>query len=182
MSFSRLAIVVAVLALGASSQAQVVTKPGEVLRTSAVIQQIDYTSRIISYRTTDGKDDTMWAPPSLARFSELKVGDRMNLTYYESTAYEVRKPGAPPIVPSDKTSLTPTPGALPGGTIARQATASVIVKAVDPGVPSITVTTADNRTITRKVAQKSYLDGVKPGDRIDITYTEAVLASFERAK
>ena len=56
------------------------------------------------------------------------------------------------------------------------------MKAVDPAIPSITVATSDGRTITRKVDQKSYLDGVKPGDKIDITYTEAVLVAVERPK
>ena len=36
--------------------------------------------------------------------------------------------------------------------------------------------------MTRKVEDKSHLQGVKAGDKIDITYTEALLASVERAK
>jgi hypothetical protein len=44
------------------------------------------------------------------------------------------------------------------------------------------VTTSDGRTVTRKVDKKSNLEGVKPGDKIDITYTEALLTSVERAK
>ena len=55
----------------------------------------------------------------------------------------------------------------------------MIVKSVDPAVPSITVTTGDGQTVTAQVADKANLEGVAPGDRIDITYTEAVLASVE---
>ena len=56
------------------------------------------------------------------------------------------------------------------------------VKAVDPAVPSITVTTDDGRTVSRKVEDKKNIEGVKPGDKIDITYTQALLTSVEPAK
>ena len=59
---------------------------------------------------------------------------------------------------------------------------SVTVKSIDPSVPSITVTGPRGNTIVRKVEQKSALDGVKPGDTIDITVTEAIIASVEPAK
>jgi Cu/Ag efflux protein CusF len=58
----------------------------------------------------------------------------------------------------------------------------VTVKAVDMNAPSITVTTQDGRTMTRKIEDKKNLEGVKPGDRIDITYTQAVVVSAEAAK
>ena len=48
--------------------------------------------------------------------------------------------------------------------------------------PSITVTTPDGRTVTRKVEDKKNLEGVNVGDMIDVTYTRAVLLSIERAQ
>lgn len=66
--------------------------------------------------------------------------------------------------------------------MARQTVQTVTVKSVDMSVPSITVTTADGRTVTRKVEKKSNLEGVKAGDKIDITYTEALLTSVDRPK
>ena len=62
----------------------------------------------------------------------------------------------------------------PGGAIAAQETKTVTVKSVDMNVPSVTVT-ADGRTLTRKVGDKKTLAGVKPGDQIDITYTQGLL-------
>ena len=70
----------------------------------------------------------------------------------------------------------------PGGGIGKQQTTTVTVKAVDMNVPSITVATADGRTLTRKIADKKNLEGVKAGDQIDITYTQAVVVSAEAAK
>src|SRR5262249_56058821 len=70
----------------------------------------------------------------------------------------------------------------PGAGIAARQTRTVTVKAVDPGVPSITVETADGRTITRKIEDKKNIEGVKVGDRIDITYTQALVIAAEPAK
>jgi len=74
---------------------------------------------------------------------------------------------------------TPT---TPGGAIATQQTRTVTVKAVDAKAPSITVTTADGRTITRKVEDAKNLANVAVGDRIDITYSQAVAVTVEPAK
>jgi hypothetical protein len=61
-------------------------------------------------------------------------------------------------------------------------TTTVSVKAIDPSVPSITVTTADGRTVTRKIENKKNLEGIKVGDKLDITYTQSVMLSAETAK
>ena len=119
--------------------------------------------------------------PDVTRFDQLKVGDTIKATYYESLVFEVRKPGAASTAPG----ATVAGGRLkdvPGGALGTQQTTTVTVKAVDMNVPSITVETADGRTLTRKIAEKKNLEGVKAGDRIDITYTQAVVVSAEPGK
>ena len=63
-----------------------------------------------------------------------------------------------------------------------QQTTTVEVLAIDQKLPSITVKTADGRTVTRKVEERKNLEGVKVGDKIDITYTQAALMSVEPVK
>lgn len=162
-----------------SAQAPV-TKTGEQIKVTATIQQIDSTNRLITFKGADGKEDTVWAGPEVRRFNELKVGDKVTFNYYESTVYTIRKPGDPALPTGGSAAITPGSGKLPGGTIAAQATQTVTVKAVDPSAGSITVTTPAGRTVTRKVDKKEQLNGVKVGDKIDIVYTEAVVASVER--
>ena len=95
--------------------------------------------------------------------------------------FELRKPG---------TASTAPGGAIGGGrlkdisreALGAQQTTTVTVKAVDMNVPSITVVTADGRTLTRKIAEKKNLEGVKAGDQIDITYTQAVVVSAQPGK
>jgi hypothetical protein len=183
MSTKRFATCAAALVLlsGLVSAQQTVTQPGREMTVSGTIQEIDYTTRLVTLRRADGTDEIVYAPTSITRLNELKVGDRINTKYYESTILQLRKPGEPSSAPSGS-AVTPTTGALPGATVARQASMTVTVKAVDPAIPSITVTTPGGRTIAKKVQQASNLANVKVGDRIDITYTEAALISVERAQ
>ena len=53
------------------------------------------------------------------------------------------------------------------------------VKAIDPKLPSVTVLTDDGKTVTMKVADKKNIEGLKVGDKIDITYTEALMISVK---
>jgi hypothetical protein len=152
------------------------------VKISATIQAIDTTSRAVTLRDEKGNEDVFTAGPGVQRFNELKVGQKVNITYYESIVLQLLKPGEKGGGESFEAAVNRAKGALPAGTIATQDKATVTVKAVDMATPSITVTTADGRTVTRKIDQKKYLEGVKPGDKIDITFTRAIVTEVENAK
>jgi Cu/Ag efflux protein CusF len=166
-------------AAGMSAQAPI-TKAKSVSAT-ATIQAIDSTARTVTLRDESGKEDTYAVGPQVKRFNELKVGDKVKMTYYESLVLQVRKSGAGGGATLDAAKTAGT-GAAPAGTLAVQDKMTVTVKAIDPALPSITVTTPDGRTVTRKVEDKKNLEGVNVGDLIDITYTRALLTSVERGK
>jgi Cu/Ag efflux protein CusF len=169
---------VAALALGAHLAASQAMNLGEVKTISATVEAIDYDARLVTLKAPDGQMETIFVPPTVERFAALKVGDTVTFRYHESVVLQLRKPGEPaaPAPPSDPT-LVRTPGAKPGGTLSQQITATVTVVAVDPEVPSITVRTEDGRTMSQRVQDKTRLEGVKPGDKIEITYTQALAVS-----
>ena len=51
--------------------------------------------------------------------------------------------------------------------------------AADAKVPSVTVLTEDGRTVSFKVEDKNNLKDVKVGDKVEITYTVAVMISVK---
>src|SRR6476659_7418403 len=101
----KTAIAAAALALAtavvATAGQRTVSKVDDLVRASATIQAIDMTSRMITFKNEDGTEDTVWAPPEIARFNELKAGDVVNLTYYKSTVYQLRQPGSLAPKPTD---------------------------------------------------------------------------------
>jgi hypothetical protein len=147
------------------------------------IEAIAPDHRVVTVKFDSGYSEVVSVSPQAKRFGELKVGDKVMLKYYESVVLYLRKPGdtSPEPPASDKSAATPGEGKHPGGTAARQVKATVTVVSVDKAVPSITLKTADGYTVTRKVQDAKYLENVAPGDKIDITYTEAMLVTVEPA-
>ena len=160
---------------------QTVTKANSTTGT-ATIQAIDQTKRTVTLRNEKGEEDTYSVSPAIARFNELKVGQKVRMTYYESMVFQLLKPGQAPNPASYESALNRAKSALPAGTVATQEKMTVTVNSVDLAVPSITVTTMNGRVITRKVDDKKNLEGVKAGDKIEITYTQAFVTAVEEAK
>ena len=170
------------LVTGSVLHATQTVKKSESVSATATIQGIDKANRLVTLKDESGAEDTMQVGPDMKRFDELKVGDKVRVTYYESLVLQVRKPGDPGTTAGDAAKITKGTGASPSATLSRQQTTSVDVMAIDQKLPSITVKTADGRTVTRKVEDRKNLEGVKVGDKIDITYTQAAILSVEPVK
>jgi hypothetical protein len=162
------------LALTCTAWAQKTVSEARSSKVTATIETIDTTNRILGLKTEDGHVETIVAGPEVKRFNDLKVGDTVTFQYTESVAYDLRKPGE-----ASKAGVAGAGGAVGGGpkpnaSFYKTETATVTVEAVDPKVPSITVRAEDGSQLTHKVKEENRkaLDGVKPGDKIDISYTE----------
>jgi Cu/Ag efflux protein CusF len=164
----------------AKAQAQQAAEPVtkvNMLKMTATIQAIDSATRTVTLRDEMGNEDEYVVSTDMQRFNELKVGQKVDITYYESLVLQVLKPGEQGLTAASETALKRAKGNLPAATLASQDRRTVTVKSIDPSVPSVTVTTEDGRSVTRKIEDKSLLDRIKPGDRIDITFTRALITS-----
>ena len=157
--------------------AQTVTKQDQVTET-ATITAIDKGSRSVTLQAANGDRKTFTVGPAVTRFNQLKVGDVIRATYYESLVLQLRKAGAA-VAPSTSASVAERLKDRPGGVVAVQETTAVTVKAVDTNVPSLTVVTAAGLTETWRIADRKNLEGVAPGDRIEMTYTKGVVVAAE---
>jgi hypothetical protein len=45
------------------------------------VETIDHDKRILTIKTADGKFETLDVPKSARRFDELKIGDKVSVTY-----------------------------------------------------------------------------------------------------
>ena len=174
-------IVLGVLLMGSAAAAQVKTLPGESVSASARIEAIEKTSRTLTIKNDDGTYETLQVPEEIKRFSELKVGDKITARYYDNVVVRLKKPGEQAVDLEDA-ALTRGTGQKPSGTASSQRALTVSVVAIDQKVPSITVKGPNDWTYSRKVKDRKALAQVKVGDRLDITWTEAVLISVDPAK
>ncbi len=160
--------------------AQKAVSEGDVVELTAEITAIDHDARIITLEDDEGDMESLYAGPEIKRFNELKVGDKVTFRYYESLVSQIRKAGAaaPPRGTGAPTLVRGT-GPKPSGTMSQQLTATVTIKAIDAKVPSVTVALDDGRTMSFKVEDKKNLEGVKVGDKVDVTYTAAVMITVQ---
>jgi Cu/Ag efflux protein CusF len=166
--------------LPAALLAQKPVTQGEVVEVTSSIEAIDKTARLVTLKGPDGLMDTVVVGPEVKRFDELKVGDKVTFRYYDSLVYQIRKPGeATTPRPTGETSVVRTTGLKPGATVSEQMMATVKVKAIDEKVPSVTVESEDGRTLSFKVDDKKNLKGVSVGDKVEITYTSAVMITVK---
>jgi Cu/Ag efflux protein CusF len=175
-----LAVIAVVLALPLATQAQKPKTQTDSVELTTTIEAIDHSARKVTLKDKDGATQTLRCGPEVKRFDELKVGDTVTFRYQESIAYAIRKPGQPSGLPKPtEPAITRGTGAKPSGTLAQQETATVTVKAIDARVPSITVLTEDGRTASFKVEDKNNLKDVNVGDKVEVTYTEALIISVK---
>jgi len=160
--------------------AQKAVSKGAMLEVKAKIVALDSTSRLVTLQDDTGESETIYAGPEVKKFDALKVGDTVTFRYYESIVYAIKKPGMPASgAPADAAKVVRSEGAKPGGTISEQQTATVQVKAVDPKKAAITVLTDDGRTVSFQVDDPKNLKGVAVGDKVEITYTTAVMITVQ---
>ena len=152
---------------------------GDIVEMTAEIVAIDHDARLITLEDEDGESETIFAGPEVKRFEDLKVGDKVTFRYYESIVSQIRRPGESAPAQSGDPTLVRGTGPKPSATLSQQTTATVTITALDPKVPSVTVKTEDGRSMSFKVEDKKNLEDVKVGDRVDITYTAAVMITVK---
>jgi len=171
----------ALLWAGAAVGAQSKTIPGESVTMTATIEAIDQGSRTLTVKNDKGIYETIQAPPEVKRFSELKVGDKINARYYSNVVVRLKRPDEP-AVDVGSAGINRGEGKNPGGTVAAQRTMTVTVTEMDPKTSSLTVRGPNNYVYSRKVSDKKAFSALKVGDRLDMTWTEALLISVDPAK
>ena len=167
----------------ATGQTQSVTKTltSEMKTVTATVEAIERSTRLVTLKEQDGHYTEITVPADVTRFDTLKVGDKVTAKYYENIVLRLKLPGEK-AQDSGAGSLTPTVGAKPGGTAAVQRTITATITEIDPKVPSIAFTGPNGWKYSSRVEDKEALKKVKVGDRLDITWTTAVLISVDAPK
>jgi hypothetical protein len=170
----------ALLVGGGPAGAQSRTIQGESTTVTATIEAIDAGTRTLTVKNADGTYENLVAPAAMTRFPELKVGDKITARYYENVVVRLKKPGEA-AVDMDAAAVTKNAGA-PGATAATQRTMTVTVTAKDPKTSAVTVRGPNNYNYSRRVKDKKVFEGLKVGDQLEMTWTDALLISFDPPK
>jgi hypothetical protein len=143
---------------------------------------IDRSNRTVSLQNAEGEKRTVKVPADVKAYDTLKVGDRIDIDYYEAIAVSMLPPGSKPSM-SERTSGSRMSAGQPA-MMGRETTISAEVTKIDVlnNKVSFKGPKGQIRTVTvEDPDMQKRLPNLKPGQVVQFTYTEAVAASIRPA-
>lgn len=144
---------------------------------TATVEKVDKKKRQLMLTDDQGNKFKVEVPKeAMKNLESLKPGDKITADYYSSVALKLQKgeKGAPG---AEETMMERKAAKLPGGLVAKKVSATVEVEKVDTSANTITVKGPTGESDTIKVTDpllQSKLANIKPGDRIQASYAEAI--------
>lgn len=157
-------------------------KNAETLTASVV--SVDAANRMVTLRGPGGRTETLLVAPEVRNLAQVKAGDQVVVRYYESLVADIRKKGAP--MPTDvkesSVAAAAPQGARPGALVGNTINSTVVIESVDRSANTVTFQNEDGETHTvavKKPESQKFIAGLKKGDQVDISYSQALAVSVE---
>jgi ABC-type Fe3+-hydroxamate transport system substrate-binding protein len=159
---------------------------GETVEATATVEAVDLANRLVTIRGPEGNVVTVEAGPEVRNLEQVKVGDRVVVSYYAALAAEFKKAGeGVKDVQQEIGVATAAPGTRPAGVVGSQVKATVIIESVDAKSNTVSFTGPYGklRTVTvQSPDAQAFIKKLKKGDEVELTYTEAIAISVEPAE
>ena len=149
----------------------------DVIKLTGTVKAVDLEKKTVTVEGSGGRVETIDAKDA-RNLDQVKVGDKVTVTYTQALAIFVRKGDEPPST-SDKQTVQLAPkGQKPGGVVARTIQLTGTVQSVDARkrMVDVRVPAGDVRTFKVDPRVKN-LSQVKKGDQVVLRYTESVALS-----
>ena len=161
-------------------------KPGQVIDRAVIsaaarVVKVDQKKRIVTLKNAEGEVFDVEVGAEVRNLPQVKTGDDVIVTYYESLALTLRKPGeAKPGVAVADAAGRAEPGEKPGAVAGQQTTIVATVVGLDKKKGTVTLKGPKGKIVTVEARDPKRLEPVKVGDLIEAVYTEAVAISVEK--
>jgi hypothetical protein len=155
----------------------------ELTKVQATVQSIDSKAREVTIVGPKGPV-TIYCGPEVKNFDNLKVGDKVNVSFYQGLAAQIVKGSQTvkdPAAAAFRTGNTAGPGMNPGGVAGASVTVSVKIEDIDLPTNTVAFKRADGTTHiieAKSPEMQKFIRTLKPGDHVDVTYTESVAVSI----
>jgi translation elongation factor P/translation initiation factor 5A len=156
----------------------------DLLEVTATVDAIDLATRTVTVSDGAGNEYVIEAGPDVRNLAQVEVGDQVVVSYYSALAAEFKKPGeGAPGVQVDAAAGRAPAGERPAAATGKQVTATIVIDSVDAAENTVTFTGPRGlRTVlVESPAGQEFIKQLKPGDEVELTYTEAIAISVEPA-
>ena len=158
-------------------------KTSSLVEKTATVEAVDQSTRMVTLKGPEGNSVTFKASEEVRNLAQVKVGDEVKLAYYESLAVRVlKKEEAFPAAGESAAMVRAKPGEKPGGVVGAETSVNATITAIDKKAKTATLKGEDGKSVTVTPRDPKNLEKVKVGDRLVITYTEAVAVKVEKAE
>jgi hypothetical protein len=158
---------------------------GEVKTATATVTGIDKEKRTVTLKGEDGKTKTVDVPEDVQAFDQVKKGDKIRLSYQESAALDIYKPGEARPEATERESTRRIAGSSPGRMVEREQTIAAEIISVDPKKNIVKVKGPEGKAKEISVQNpevRQKLKDLKPGQVVEIRYKEAMAVTLEPQK
>jgi Cu/Ag efflux protein CusF len=147
---------------------------------TARVKSVDQKTRMVTLETADGGLVKFRAGDQVRNLAQVKVGDEVTASYYESVAFQVRKAGESELgTEVGEQAARAKLGDKPGMAGARVITVTTKIIGIDKQAGTVTLQDEDGESVTVKARNPENLERVAVGDLVEITRTEAVGISVQ---
>jgi hypothetical protein len=161
-------------------------KPGQVVSRAVVsvaakVVKVNQQDRVVTLRNAEGEVFDVEVSEEVRNLPQVKKGDDVVATYYESMAITLRKPGeAKPGVEVLDAAARAKPGDKPAAGAGHQTTITATVVGLNKQKGTVTLKGPKGKVVTVAAQDPKRLEPVEIGDLIEVVYTEAVAISVEK--
>jgi hypothetical protein len=173
-----------VAAMAAHAWAQEPAKPpvvnSQFQQVEATVDAIDPATREVSLRGPNGPVSVV-VGDEVKNLDKVHVGDKVVVSYYQGIAAQMAKGDTKAAEPAGSTFAYRAQGhKRPGGGAGASVTTTVTIEAIDTGTNTVAFKRSDGSV--HIIAVKSpnmvqFIRTLKPGDSVEVTYTESVAIS-----
>ena len=154
----------------------------ETTTAQAKVVEVDQKERLVTLRGSDGHEFTIRVGDEVRNLPQVHKGDMVNVVYHEAIAAKLVKPGAgkPGIAAAEDSTRAPL-GEMPAAAGARTVQVTATVTRVDQAKHEVTLLGPRGRSVDVKIENPENMKIVKKGDLVEVTYTEAIAISVDKA-
>ncbi len=151
----------------------------ELQEVSATVTSVDQATRMLGLQGEDGSSTTFEVGPEVKNFPQIRVGDKVVVSYYRGLAAELQPKGTPLSKKVNQLDLATSaqPGTKPGAGVGTAVHATVVIEKVDTKANTVSFKRPDgvSRTLpVRSQEGKDFIKKLKAGDQVEVLYSEAV--------
>jgi hypothetical protein len=153
----------------------------QAVKVTAVVTAIDKANRIVTLRGPEGNEFAVVADKAVKNFGQVKVGDTLVVEYIQAVALDFQKGDGIRMMSVIDDAATAKAGQKPGAAALTKVTVVSNIWAVNQAKGTVLVRGPLGHFAEVKLKDPAMLTGVKVGDQMKVTYTNAVAVGFTPA-